>query len=185
MAQHHSEISDKLRAFIEEQPMFFVATAAADGRVNLSPKGLDGTFKVLSPNRVAFLNLTGSGNETAAHLLLNNRITIMFCAFKHPPLILRLYGNGRAIHENHDEWRELIGNFADLPGKRQIIVVDVFDIISSCGYGVPEMDLREQRDILPNWAQNKGEDGIRNYWREKNQKSFDGFETGIPLINGS
>ncbi len=181
MAQHHSEISEKLRSFIVEQPMFFVATAAGEGRVNLSPKGLDGTFAVLSPNRVAFLNLTGSGNETAAHLLLNDRITIMFCSFKHPPLILRLYGKGRAIHENDKEWADMIGNFADLPGKRQIIIVEIEDIITSCGYGVPEMDLKEQREILPNWAENKGEEGIRDYWLEKNVKSFDGFDTGIPI----
>lgn len=181
MAQHHSEISEKLRSFIVEQPMFFVATAAGEGRVNLSPKGLDGTFAVLSPNRVAFLNLTGSGNETAAHLLLNNRITIMFCAFKHPPLILRLYGRGRTVHQNDGEWNELIKNFADLPGKRQIIVIDIEDIITSCGYGVPNMEFTKQLDVLPNWAENKGDNGIRDYWREKNVKSFDGFETGIPI----
>lgn len=181
MAQHHANIDEKLHRFIEAQPMFFTATAAEDGRVNLSPKGLDGTFKILSPNRVAFLNLTGSGNETAAHLLKNPRITIMFCAFIHPPLILRIYGKGRAIHENESEWGELIGNFADLPGKRQIILIDIEDIISSCGYGVPEMNLDTQREILINWADKKGEEGIKQYWREKNVKSFDGFETGIPI----
>ncbi len=181
MAQHHNEISDKIRGFIEEQPMFFVATAAGEGRVNLSPKGLDGTFTVLSPNRVAFLNLTGSGNETAAHLLLNDRITIMFCAFKHPPLILRLYGKGRAVHQNDDEWNEFVGLFADLPGKRQIIIVEIDDIITSCGYGVPNMEFSKQIDVLPNWAAQKGETGIRDYWREKNAKSFDGFETRIPI----
>lgn len=181
MAQHHSEISEKLRSFIVEQPMFFVATAAGEGRVNLSPKGLDGTFAVLSPNRVAFLNLTGSGNETAAHLLLNDRITIMFCSFKHPPLILRLYGKGRAIHANEKEWGEFAPLFEDLPGKRQIIVIDIEDIITSCGYGVPNMEFTGQIDVLPNWAAQKGEKGIRDYWREKNAKSFDGFETGIPI----
>ena len=181
MAKHHNEIDAKLAKFIKSQPIFFVATAAAEGRVNLSPKGLDGTFAIISPNRVAFLNLTGSGNETAAHLLKNDRITIMFCSFDKVPMILRLYGNARAIHSNDDEWGDYIGLFNDISGKRQIVIIDVFDIITSCGYAVPQMELVEQRDILVDWADKKGEEGIKNYWKEKNQKSFDGFETNVPI----
>lgn len=181
MAKHHNEIDAKLAKFIKSQPMFFVATAADEGRVNLSPKGLDGTFAIISPNRVAFLNLTGSGNETAAHLLKNDRITIMFCSFDKVPMILRLYGNAKAIHTNDDEWDDYVGLFNDIGGKRQIVIIDVFDIITSCGYAVPQMELVEQRDILVDWADKKSEDGIKNYWKEKNQKSFDGFETKVPI----
>lgn len=181
MAKHHNEIDAKLAKFIKAQPMFFVATAADEGRVNLSPKGLDGTFAIISQNKVAFLNLTGSGNETAAHLLKNDRITIMFCSFDKVPMILRLYGNAKAVHANDEEWGDYIGLFNDVPGKRQIIIIDVFDIITSCGYAVPQMELVEQRDILVDWADKKGEEGIKNYWKEKNQKSFDGFETKIPI----
>lgn len=177
--QHHDEIDEKLEKYIKEQPMFFVATAASDGRVNLSPKGIDGTFAILSSKQVAFLNLTGSGNETAAHILKNNRITIMFCAFKHPPLILRLYGKAVAIHKNDAQWPDLIGNFANVAGARQIIVIDIEDIISSCGYAVPEMEVVKQREILVDWAQQKGEDGIKEYWKNKNQTSIDGFPTNI------
>jgi predicted pyridoxine 5'-phosphate oxidase superfamily flavin-nucleotide-binding protein len=179
MAQRDEGIDENLRAFIEAQPLFFVATAGAHGRVNLSPKGLDGTFAVLAPNRVAFLNLTGSGNETAAHLRLSDRITMMFCAFAGPPKILRLYGRGRAIRPGADGWNELQKNFADLPGKRQIIVVDIDEVMTSCGFGVPRMDLSGQRETLVEWAERKGDDGIRNYWRDRNALSFDGNPTGV------
>ena len=179
MAKRYSEIAAQQAKFIDEQKMFFVATAAADGRVNLSPKGLDGTFARLGSNRVAFLNLTGSGNETAAHLLLNDRITLMFCAFNGPPMILRLYGRGRAIHHGEAGWDELLANFADIPGKRQIVVVDVEEVITSCGFAVPLMDYAEQREVLVDWAKRKGDDGLRDYWKEKNITSFDGFPTGI------
>ncbi len=179
MAQRHPEIDERLRAFIEAQPMFFVATAGPEGRVNLSPKGLGGTFVVLEPRRVAFLNLTGSGNETAAHLRLNDRITLMFCAFAGPPKILRLYGRGHAIRPGAPGWSELLPKFADLAGKRQIIAVDVDEVITSCGYGVPMMELAGQRETLVDWAARKGEDGIRAYWRDKNATSFDGAPTGV------
>jgi hypothetical protein len=134
---------------------------------------------VLGPRRVAFLNLTGSGNETAAHLRLNDRITLMFCAFSGPPNILRLYGRGKAIGVGAPGWDEMAGLFADLPGKRQAIEVAVEEIITSCGFGVPLMDFAGQRDTLVKWAEKKGEDGIRAYWREKNALSFDGLPTGV------
>lgn len=179
MAKHHDCITPDLADFIAAQPMFFVATAAGEGRVNLSPKGLDGSFVVMGPRRVAFLNLTGSGNETAAHLRVNPRITVMFCSFTARPLILRLYGTARAVHTRDAEWAELDRLFPSYPGKRQIVVVEVEDVISSCGFGVPLMAVQEQRTVLPDWAGNKGDAGIRDYWREKNSVSFDGLPTGI------
>jgi hypothetical protein len=179
MAKKHDEIDEKLRDFIAEQKMFFVATAGPEGRVNLSPKGLDRTFAVLGARRVAFLNLTGSGNETAAHLRLSERITLMFCAFSGPPNILRLYGRGCAIGPGRPGWDELAAHFDDLPGKRQIVEVAVDEIITSCGFGVPLMDFAGQRDTLLRWAENKGEEGIRAYWREKNVLSFDSLPTGV------
>ena len=179
MAKHHDDIAGPLAVFIVSQPMYFVATAGPEGRVNLSPKGLDGTLAILSPKQVAFLNLTGSGNETAAHLRLTDRITLMFCAFAGPPMILRLYGRGRAIHPGEAGWDDLLPKFADLPGKRQIVVVDVEEIISSCGFAVPLMSFDAQREVLVNWAEKKGDEGIRAYWQEKNAVSFDGLPTGI------
>jgi len=179
MAKHHDHIDSDLSAFIERQPMFFVATVGGPGRVNLSPKGLDGTFRILGPRRVAFLNITGSGNETAAHLRRDGRITVMFCAFEGRPLILRLYGAGRAIHRRDAEWADLDSLFPPLAGKRQIVVIDIADIISSCGFGVPLMTFAGQRTALPDWAAGKGEDGIRAYWRDKNAVSFDGLPTGV------
>jgi hypothetical protein len=179
MPKKHDEIDSRLKDFIHAQKIFFVATAGPEGRVNLSPKGLDGTFAVLGPRRVAFLNLTGSGNETAAHLGLNARISLMFCAFSGAPSILRLYGTATAIPARRAGWEPWAKIFPDLPGKRQVIDVAVEEIITSCGFGVPLMDFVDQREILLDWAEKKGEDGIHAYWREKNALSFDGLPTGV------
>ncbi len=179
MAQRHPEIDAGLRSFIEAQPMFFVATAGPAGRVNLSPKGLAGSFAVLAENRVAFLNLTGSGNETAAHLRLDDRITVMFCAFGGPPRILRLYGRGRTIRPGAVEWSALRPHFSEQAGARQIIDIVIDEIITSCGYGVPLMDFSGHRETLVDWAARKGEEGLEAYWREKNAVSFDGTSTGM------
>lgn len=179
MARFSTEISPEQAEFIAAQPMFFVATAPVDGRINLSPKGLGGCFAVLGPNRVAFLNLTGSGNETAAHLRQNGRITIMFCAFQGAPRILRLYGTGRAVHPRDGEWAELTAHFAPFPSARQVVVVEVDSVNASCGFGVPLMEMQGQRDLLPAWAEKKGPEGIAAYQREKNAVSFDGLDTGL------
>jgi hypothetical protein len=152
MGQEHHSVTEELAAFITSQPVYFVATAPDQGRINISPKGLDGTFRVLDPRRVAFLNLTGSGN---------------------------VYGSGRAIHPRDAEWASLEPLFPPLPGKRQFIVVDVDSVISSCGAGVPRMEVVGQRDDLVRWAERKGEEGIRAYWREANAESFDGLPTGL------
>jgi predicted DNA-binding protein (MmcQ/YjbR family) len=183
MAKRHDEIGAKLKDFIVAQKIFFVATAGPEGRVNLSPKGLDGTLAVLGPRRVAFLNLTGSGNETAAHLRLNDRITLMFCAFSGAPMILRLYGRGRAIHPRDEGWCDLLAHFSDLPGKRQVVVVEIDEIMTSCGFGAPLMEFVGHRPTLPEWAERKGEDGIRAYWEEKNALSFDGLPTGVTVAD--
>lgn len=179
MAKFFDAINDDHAAFIRAQPMFFVATAPKDGRINLSPKGLDGCFVVLGANRVAFLNLTGSGNETAAHLLQDDRITLMFCAFTGAPKILRLYGRGRAVHPRDGEWAELRALFGDYASARQIVVVAVDSVNTSCGFGVPLMELVGQRAMLPEWAERKGPEGIAQYQRDRNSVSFDGAPTGI------
>jgi hypothetical protein len=181
MAQAFDSISPEIATFIGAQPMYFVATAplARAGRVNLSPKGLD-TFRVFSPNRVAYLDLTGSCNETAAHLLENGRITFMFCAFEGPPKILRLYGAGRAVLPSHPDWADFMLNFPNLPGVRQIIVAEIDRVQTSCGFAVPLLDLVGQRDVLTNWASKKGEQGLREYRHSKNRKSIDGLPAPFP-----
>jgi hypothetical protein len=184
MAKHHDEITPKLAEFLLAQPVFFVATAEAKGKINLSPKGLDGCLAVLDSKRVAWLNMTGSGNETATHLARDGRMTLMVCAFTGPPMILRLYGRAQAIHRRDPRWAELDGLFAPMVGKRQIVVLEVEDVITSCGFSVPLMEYQAQRPTLPDWAAAKGEDGIRQYWRDKNQTSFDGHPTHILELSG-
>ena len=178
MAQQYGEISDRLAKFIAAQHMFFVATAARDGRVNVSPKGLD-ALRVLGPNRVLWLNGTGSGNETAAHLLDVNRMTLMFCSFERQPLILRLYGTATEIQPDEPEWDEFIGLFAPMPGARQIFDVKIDLVQTSCGYGVPFMEYADDRPLMAQWAEKKGPDGLDAYHREKNLASIDGFPTGL------
>lgn len=179
MAKFFEKITPELQAFIEAQHIFFVATAAADGRINLSPKGLADTFKVIDENRVFWLNLTGSGNETAAHLLQNNRMTVMFCSFEGKPLILRLYGTAKMYHERDAEFKANKHLFPEIPGTRQIVDFAVDSVQTSCGYAVPFMDFREERQQLNAWAEKQGKARIENYWKEKNTKSIDGLETKI------
>ncbi len=147
MADFFDSLHDKHLAMIEKQPVFFVATAAADARINLSPKGYD-AFRVLSPTQVAYLDLGGSGNETHAHLAADGRITIMFCNFDRPALILRIYGRGRAVLPQDAEWDALAASFTMMPGTRQIFVIDVESIQTSCGWGVPFMALEGERETL-------------------------------------
>jgi len=177
MGRVHAEIDEHLRDFIGRQALFFVATAplSADGHVNLSPKGMQGTFAVLSPHQVAYLDLTGSGAETIAHLRENGRITIMFCAFDGPPRIVRLFGTGKAVVASDATFAEFAANFPELQGARSVIVVDVDRIADSCGYAVPRMELVGDRDDLLRWADRKGPDGIVAYWQEKNAASIDGL----------
>lgn len=176
MAKLHPAISEELAAFIARQKLFFVGTAAAEGRVNISPKGMD-SLRVLSANRVAWLNVTGSGNETAAHVLHHPRMTLMFCAFEGAPLILRLYGTARVVHTDAPEWAEMYALFPPLPGARQIFVLEVDLVQSSCGMAVPLYAYQEDRDALRTWAIAKGEAGLRSYWGERNATSLDGLPT--------
>jgi hypothetical protein len=173
-------ITPELAAFIEAQPVFFVASAplAGEGHVNLSPKGLD-CLRVLAPDRVAYLDLTGSGNETAAHLAENGRITFMFCAFAGPPRILRLYGVGTVVLPESPRWAELAERFPAYPGARQIVVAEIRRVQTSCGYAVPRMDYVRQRDTLLRWADAKAE-ALPAYRREKNARSIDGLPAPFP-----
>jgi hypothetical protein len=178
MAQQFDAISDRHLAFIERQPMFFVATAARGGRVNVSPKGLD-SLRVLDAHRVVWLNGTGSGNETAAHLLDADRMTIMFCSFVREPLILRLYGTAREVQPGDADWPALSDLFPPMPGARQLYDVSVDLVQTSCGYGVPLMETVGQRELMDTWATKKGEEGLAAYHAEKNLESIDGFPTGL------
>jgi hypothetical protein len=182
MAKVFDHISDDLRAFISNQHLFFVATAPlnAEGHVNLSPKGMD-CLRVLTPNRVAYLDLTGSGNETSAHLYENGRITLMFCAFDGPPNILRLYGRGTTVLPGTPEWNALSGHFTLLPGTRQIIAAEIDRVQTSCGFAVPYYDYVGERDTLVRWAETKGDAALADYRTEKNSQSIDGLLTPIGL----
>ncbi|MDX1995961.1 MAG: pyridoxamine 5'-phosphate oxidase family protein [bacterium] len=180
MGKLYDAITDDLQTFIQNQHLFFVATAplSPDGHVNLSPKGLD-SFRILSPNRVAYLDLTGSGNETSAHLLENGRITFMFCSFEKTPQVVRLYGTGRTVLPVSAEWDELSALFTLYPGARQLIVADISRVSTACGYAVPLMDYAGERDTLLRWAEVKGDDGLVAYRQEKNLCSIDELLTPL------
>ncbi len=178
MGQKFKALSALHIQFIAEQKMFFVATAAANGHVNLSPKGLD-AFRVISNNQIVWLNLTGSGNETAAHILENSRMTIMFCAFQGRPIILRLYGQARALYERDSEWEIYAKHFDLIAGTRQIFVMDIDLVQTSCGMAVPLFEFQNQRNELVKWAEEQGESGVEEYWQKKNQLSIDGLPTGL------
>jgi hypothetical protein len=168
--------------FIEKQHLFFVATAplSADGRINLSPKGLD-AFRVLSPTKVAYMDLISSGNETSAHTLENGRITLMFYSFEKVPNILRLYGKGFTVLRDSPEWERYAPHFTIYPSTRQIIVADIDLVQTSCGYGVPLYDYQGERDIHFDWAEKKGADVLNEYVQVNNLKSLDGLPTVLGL----
>ncbi|RKZ77881.1 MAG: pyridoxamine 5'-phosphate oxidase family protein [Candidatus Parabeggiatoa sp. nov. 1] len=178
MGQRYTKINDKFQAFIKQQQIFFVATAACEGRINISPKGMD-TLRIIHQNQIVWLNLTGSGNETAAHLLDNNRMTLMFCAYEGEPLILRLYGYAKAYHSRDSEWDQLMPLFPKMAGARQIIDMNVDLVQSSCGMAVPYFEFAGEREQLINLTHKKGEAGIKQYWKDRNQISLDGKPTGI------
>lgn len=180
MGKFHPSIQPAHRAFIEKQHLFFVATAplAAEGHINLSPKGMD-SFRVLGEHQVAYLDLVGSGNETSAHTLENGRITFMFCAFEGPPNILRLYGKGRAVLLGSPDWDLYATRFGQFPNIRQIIVADIHLVQTSCGYGVPFFDYLGERQTMFDWAAKKGSEGLGLYMQEKNLESLDGLPTDL------
>ncbi|MEL7974244.1 pyridoxamine 5'-phosphate oxidase family protein [Isoptericola sp. F-RaC21] len=177
MGKVHERIDGRLREFVEAQHVFFVATAplAADGRVNVSPKGIDGTFVVVDEHTVAYLDLTASGAETIAHLRENGRITLMFCAFEGPPNVVRLHGRGRVVTIYDDEFADWAPRFTEQRGARAVIVVDVERVSDSCGYGVPLLDHVGERDLLPAHMDRKGVEGQAAYRRRKNRASIDGL----------
>lgn len=181
MGKQFASIEAPHREFILRQPIFFNASAARDGRVNVSPK--DGAaLRILNERRVAYLDLTGSGNETAAHLRASARLTLMFCAFEGSPMVLRLFGQGRVLRRGSAEYGDLLASAFDgdeRTGARQIIVLDVETVQTSCGFGVPLFSYAGERATLRQWAENKGADGLREYWQLKNQVSIDGLPTGI------
>ncbi|OWU83698.1 pyridoxamine 5'-phosphate oxidase [Oceanicola sp. 22II-s10i] len=178
MAKQFATIEDDHRRFIEAQHIFFTGTAGPDGYVNVSPKGMD-ALRVMGPNRIVWRNLTGSGNETAGHLNLINRITLMWCGFEKRPLILRCYGTARTVHRRDSDWDELNGMFPEEMGARQVYDVTVDLVQTSCGYAVPYMDYAGERDTLQKWGESKGADGVRDYWVEKNTVTLDGAPTGV------
>ena len=176
MGKQYEQISQVHQTFIEEQKMFFVGTAGCDGRVNISPKGMD-SLRVLGAERVAWLNVTGSGNESAAHVAENARMTLMFCAFERRPMILRLYGEAEVVHSRDAAWSDLVDLFPDLPGTRQIFDLKVDLVQTSCGMSVPYFDFAGERDDLILWAERKGQAKLEEYWHEKNEVSLDGKPT--------
>ncbi len=184
MSRVYEAIDERLAAFLRRQRVFFVATAplAGDGLVNLSPKGLD-TFEVLGPRRVAYLDLTGSGVETIAHLGENGRIVIMFCAFDGPPRIVRLHGRGTVVVPDDPPFADLAGRFTPRPGIRSVIHVEVTRIADSCGYAVPLMSFAGERTRLDEWAENRGPEGLAEYRATKNATSLDGLP-GLPGLPG-
>jgi len=178
MSKFYTKITAKLQKFIEAQKIFFVATAPNSGRINLSPKGMD-SFRVLDENHVLWLSVTGSGNETGAHLLESERITIMFCSFEKVPNILRLYGKGREIKPKDTNWNAFISLFPETPGTRQIFEITIETAQTSCGMSIPFFEFKGERNDLNNWALKQGTKGIENYWEDKNQSSIDGLPTHL------
>ena len=181
MGRTYNEISDGVASWIGKQQMFFVATAPADGgHINVSPKGLD-TLRVSGPTSVEYLDLTGSGAETIAHLRDNGRVTLMFCAFDGPPRIVRLYGKGSYLAATDPGFEEAAASFGDQHGARSVIRIEVDRVADSCGYAVPRYDYVEQRTRLTEWADNRDDEELIDYWAEKNAKSID----GLPALDPS
>ena len=178
MAQRYDEMRPDHIAFIEQQKLFFVGTAANDGTINVSPKGWD-SLRILGPSHIAWLNITGSGNETAAHLAQNERMTMMFCAFDGNPKILRLYGKAVAVHPRDEKWDELAKLFKPHKSARQYVEFKIDLVQTSCGFGVPFYDFVGERDNMDRWLASKGEEDIEDYWREKNLVSVDGLPSHL------
>ncbi|HEY6414213.1 MAG TPA: pyridoxamine 5'-phosphate oxidase family protein [Edaphobacter sp.] len=181
MGKQFQRIEPTHRDFIEHQHIFFNASAAPEGRVNVSPRDR-AALRILDPNTVVYLDRTGSGNETAAHLLLNDRLTLMFCAFEGSPMILRLYGHARIVPRHSSEYNTLLAehfNNTEVPGARQILLLNIDLVQTSCGMNVPFFDHVSERDQLTRWAEVKGEAALEDYRHQKNTLSIDGYPTGM------
>ena len=178
MANFNDKITKRVQKFIDNQKVFFVATAPKNGRINLSPKGMD-SFRVINEKTVAWLSVTGSGNETSAHLLEENRMTIMMCAFEGAPNILRLYGKATEILPKDSNWEHYISFFTELPGTRQIFILNIESVQTSCGMSIPYYEYQGEREQLNDWATEKGKEGIAEYWEDKNLTSIDNLPTKL------
>jgi hypothetical protein len=178
MAKKFEELDAEHRAFIENQHLYFVGSAGAEGFVNVSPKGMD-SLRILNSRRLIWLNLTGSGNETAAHIIENGRMTVMFCSFDKQPLILRVYGKAELVYPGDARWSELLEYFPSYTGARQIFDLSIDLVQTSCGFAVPYYEFKGERDTLVKWADSRGSDGVKAYWQEKNRVSLNGKTTGI------
>jgi len=176
MARFNTELNESLREFIAAQHVFFNASAPNHGRINVSPKGRD-SLRILNEKCVAYLDLTGSENETAAHIAENGRLTLMFCSFEEQPRIVRLYGRGRVVRPRDTAWEEMRSRFPAYPGERQIIVLEIESIMSTCGFAVPLFEYKAERDKLLEFACSMGEEKMDEYRHERNQKSIDGLPT--------
>lgn len=176
MGKNYDLLDSEIRSWLARQQVFFVASAPLDrdGHINCSPKGGD-TFRVLGEREVAYLDLTGSGVETIAHIQENGRIVIMFCAFDGPPKIVRLHGVGEVIYPDHDDYAALLECFPPHDGARAIVRVKLTRISDSCGYAVPLFEYSARRDILDRWAESKGAEGLAAYRAQKNRESIDGL----------
>ena len=182
MGTQYPKLEEAHQKFIKKQPIFFVGSAATTGMINVSPKGMD-SLRILGPNRIVWRNLTGSGNETAAHVAESPRMTIMWCSFEGPPMIFRAFGTARAIHRLDADWAELDAHFEPNISSRQLFDMTVEMAQKSCGYAVPEMDYIGDRDVLTKWAETKGEAGVQDYWATRNTKTLDGVDTDIVARN--
>ena len=178
MAVKFESINKEHKAFMEKQKMFVIGSAGAEGFINVSPKGMD-SFRILDENTVLWLNHTGSGNETSAHVQENGRMTIMFNSYDKAPLILKLYGQAEVFHDADDTWEDLTSFFPPYEGARQIFKMKVDLVLTSCGFGVPQYKYIGERNSLQKWAKNKGREGMKVYWSEKNVETLDGVKTNI------
>jgi len=178
MAHFFDELNEEMKEFISKQHMFFVATAPKEGKINLSPKGLE-SLKIINNNKILWLNYLGSGNETAAHLLEDNRMTLMFCAYEGDPLIIRVYAKVKVIQEKDEQWDSYIGEFGQQSGARQVFELQVESVNSSCGWGVPLYEYKGQREKLAGYLENSSKEEQVKYMKQNNQFSFDGKETKL------
>ena len=178
MAEKFDSINKEHKAFIEAQKMFVIGSAGSEGFINVSPKGMD-SFRIIDENTVVWLNYTGSGNETSAHVQENGRMTVMFCSYDKAPLILKLYGKATVIHEKDERWAEMSAHFEESVGTRQFFEMKVELVLTSCGYGVPKYEYLGERDTLKKWIDKKGRKGIKEYWAKNNTHTLDGVETHV------
>ena len=178
MAIKFESINKAHREFIEKQKMFVIGSAGAEGFINVSPKGMD-TFRILDEKTVIWLNYTGSGNETSAHVQENGRMTIMFNSYDNAPMIMKLYGQAEVFHSADNDWDELIVHFPKIEGARQIFKLHVELLLTSCGYAVPKYEFVEERKTLEKWVEKKGEAGIKEYWQENNLETLNGVKTNV------